>query len=92
MNIPFVECGEHGSDRPAFLCIHLISEVGCGWNEPDKPDTESEFADCIHAWCDDCEDIGRLTTGYIEESFAQPQLICESCALRFKESAIIKKI
>lgn len=89
MSEKFVECGSHGKAKPAFICIHLTIEKGIGWNEsevPEKPD-DSEFYDCIKAWCDDCENVGRLTTGFIENSFANIQLVCEECALKFKEAS-----
>ena len=85
-----IECGNHGQSRPAFLCIHLTTEKNAGWNEPEFRQTveESEFFDCIQAWCNDCEDIGKLTTGFVENAFANVQMVCEECALRLKESNI----
>jgi hypothetical protein len=88
MGDKFVECGSHGKSKPAFLCVHLIREENVGWNEPEVYDRteDDDFYDCIHAWCDDCEDIGRLTTGFVENSFANVQLVCEECALKFKQA------
>ncbi|HEX3102763.1 MAG TPA: hypothetical protein VHQ01_13270, partial [Pyrinomonadaceae bacterium] len=51
----------------------------------DKAEND-DFYGCINAWCDDCEDIGRLTTGFIEDSFADIQLVCEECALKIKRA------
>lgn len=88
MSDKFVECGNHGKSKPAFLCLHLITEKNVGWHEVEATDVAAlgEFQGCIKAWCDDCEDIGRLTTGFIENSFANIQLLCEECALKIKQN------
>jgi hypothetical protein len=81
-----VECGTHGNSAPAFLCWHLIHESNVGWNEAiqDEETPDDRFFGCVKAHCDDCEDIARLTTGFVEQSFANIQLVCEECALRIK--------
>ena len=83
----YVECGSHGTSKPAFLCWHLIHESNVGWNEPATTDrlVDDDFHGSVKAWCDDCEDIGKLTTGFIENSFANIQLVCEECALKIKQ-------
>ena len=84
----FVECGAHGNSRPAFLCWHLLHEENAGWNEHEESpgSDQGDFAGCIKAHCDDCESIAQLTTGFVEQAFANIQLVCEKCALRIKRA------
>ena len=86
----FVECGAHGASKPAFVCCHLAYETDVGWNEPDVYDKaeDDDFYGCINAWCDKCEVKAISTGGWNDESeyFADIQLVCEECALRFKEA------
>ena len=88
MGKKFVECGCHGQAKPAFLCYHLINEENVGWNEPevyDKSD-DDDFFGCINVWCNKCEAKAISTGGWNDESeaFANIQLVCENCALKFK--------
>lgn len=89
MSDKFVECGEHGEARPAFVCHHLVSGEKVGWYEPDEcsDDEDDEFAGCINAWCEECEKVCNEGGGWNDETeaFAQITLVCENCALRFKE-------
>ena len=88
MRDKLVECDSHGEVRPAFVCHHLLSGERVGWNEPDEYDDEAdEFAGCINAWCDECEGVANAGGGWNDETeaFADIRLVCETCALRFKE-------
>ena len=84
----FVECGSHGSSRPAFICRHLAYESNVGWNEPQvyNKSPNEPFYGCVNAWCDDCEKIAVLTNGIVENSYADVLLVCEECALKIKHS------
>jgi hypothetical protein len=90
MTEKFVECHSHGKSKPAFLCHHLLTGEKVGWNEPDEyeKDEDSEFSGCINAWCDKCEEIAVKTGGWTDESeaFANIKLVCENCALKFKQA------
>ena len=86
----FIECGNHGNSKPAFICYHLVHEVSVGWNEPEVYDKgeDDPFYGCINAWCDMCEAKAISTGDWNDESeaFANIQLICEICALRIREA------
>ena len=88
MSDKFVECGNHGRAKPAFLCLHLRTNSRVGWNEPDAYDydEDSDFFGCINAWCDPCERKAIETGGWNDESeaFAEIGLVCEACALRIR--------
>jgi hypothetical protein len=90
MTEKFVECYSHGKSKPAFLCQHLLTGEKVGWNEPDEyvEDESFEFSGCINAWCNKCEEFAVKTGGWTDESeeFANIQLVCENCALKFKEA------
>lgn len=88
MNDKFIECGNHGKSKPAFLCWHLINEQAAGWNDAidDLESPDDPFFECIKAHCDDCESVAILTTGFVEQSFANIQLVCEECALKIKRA------
>ena len=81
MNQKVVDCYTHGEVRPAFVCHHLLNGTSVGWNEPDEYECESddEFAGCINAWCDECEEKANNTGGWNDESeaFADIRLVCE---------------
>lgn len=90
MSEKFVECCNHGKAKPAFLCHHLLEEENVGWNEPEEYgyEEDDEFAGCINAWCDKCEEVAIKCGGWNEESesFADIKLVCENCALKFKQA------
>ena len=90
MSEKFVECDSHGETRPAFVCHHFFSGERVGWNEPGEyeEDEDDEFAGCINAWCDNCEEFVNKIGTWNEESeaFADIRLVCENCALKFKEA------
>ena len=72
----------------AFVCHHLLSGQPVGWNEPEEypEDEDDEFAGCINAWCDECEDVVNAAGEWNDETeaFADIRLICENCALQIK--------
>jgi hypothetical protein len=84
-----VECETHGEISPAFICHHLLSHKKVGWNEPEtyEFDQDDEFAGCINAWCDRCEDFVNKIGEWNDESeaFADIRLVCERCAKKLKE-------
>lgn len=90
MSDKFVECGAHGQAKPAFICHHLLEEENVGWYEPEEYelDDDDEFAGCLNAWCEKCEEVANKSGGWNDESeaFAQIKLVCESCALRIKQA------
>lgn len=83
-----VECGTHGSTRPAFVCQHLIGGRRVGWHEPveNNVDPEDQFSGCINAWCDSCEKARVKYGGWNDqsESLAKVTMVCEECALKYK--------
>ena len=83
-----IECNEHGNTKVAFVCHHLLSGECVGWNEPEEydEDPDDEFAGCINAWCDECENVANAGGGWNDETeaFADIQLICENCARAIK--------
>jgi hypothetical protein len=90
MSDKFVECCSHGKATPAFVCQHFLTGEKVGWNEPDEYEynEDDEFAGCINAWCDECEEFVNKIGEWNEESetFANIRLVCENCALNFKEA------
>jgi hypothetical protein len=92
MDDKFVECGSHGKSKPAFVGRHLIEAENIGWNEPAEYSIDEyfEFAGGINGWCDKCEAAAVKSGGWNDESeaFAGITLICENCALKFKEAKI----
>jgi len=88
MGKKFVECGCHGQAKPAFLCYHLINEENVAGMSPRSTTNRmmTIFFGCINAWCNKCEAKAISTRGWNDESeaFANIQLVCENCALKFK--------
>ena len=84
-----VECNSHGKAPMAFVCVHLLSGERVGWNEPEEytDDPDDEFSGCLNAWCDACEEVAESTGGWNEESekFADIHVVCEPCALSYRE-------
>jgi hypothetical protein len=77
-----MECPRHGLQRPTFVCKHLQSAEGLGFNRPDiarDPDWPFE-----NAWCDKCDEVLNEEGEWNErsEKFAGIIAICEGC---FKE-------
>jgi hypothetical protein len=85
----YVECGEHGSRRRAFICQHLNHNKKTGFEEafPTYPDMDLEEDDDFQAWCSDCEKVRVKYDGWNDESmeFAKIRLVCENCYFAIKE-------
>ena len=84
-----LDCGNHGFQRPAFVCKHLNLEKAVGFEEAFEtyPGMELDQDDDLQAWCNECEEI-RLKYGeWNEESekFAQIKLVCENCYFEMKK-------
>ena len=75
-----VECGKHGTVRPAFVCRHLVETLHDGvargllWSRDEDGN--------VNAYCDRCDGLleraGGEWTAEIEAE-ARIQLICEMC-------------
>jgi hypothetical protein len=80
-----VDCGQHGTCGPAFVCRHLVHGVERGFyaancpNPDDPPDGDSE--DCYNGWCEECEQERLRCGGWTDESeaFAGITLVCVRC-------------
>ena len=70
-----VDCGEHGTQRPAYICQHLLGSSGLGFFTPDSGDGELE------GWCADCERVRAGVGEWNDESekYAGITLVCERC-------------
>lgn len=83
-----VNCHEHGANRTAFVCQHLVGSANRGFEEAFTTfkGMELEEDDDFQAWCNECE-IERLRTdGWNDDSmkFAKIKLICEECYFEIK--------
>lgn len=79
-----VECPEHGSEPPAFVCRHLNLETPVGFVEgydPDDPETE-----LYQAWCRACDEVLVEEGDWNDrsEAFAGIRLVCRSCYRQMK--------
>ena len=75
-----VECGEHGTVRPAFVCGHLVETLRDGmargllWSRDDDGN--------VNAYCDACDGLlDRAGGEWTEEIEAKAKvtMICEAC-------------
>jgi hypothetical protein len=75
-----IHCDSHGAQRPTFVCRHLVSGVGLGFNEPCGPQDE-DASDEQAAWCDHCEEARLAGGGWTAKSEAEAgiSLICALC-------------
>ena len=71
-----VHCQQHGDNREAFMCEHLLRGRGLGfcW---DIEDTSNPYPD---AWCPGCEQM-RGPTGDFDSDYARAtfRLVCGAC-------------
>ncbi len=69
-------CRTHGASFPTYLCTHLFSETGQGFNVADDPGNPRP-----DAWCDRCEAVLLREGGWTEaaEAFADVGLACGTC-------------
>lgn len=89
-----VACEEHGANRVAFVCQHLINSKNKGFEEAFSTfkGMELEKDDEFQAWCNKCE-IERLKTdGWNDESMelAKIKVVCEDCYFDIKEKNLKK--
>jgi hypothetical protein len=73
-----IECAKHGTGAQAFLCHHLIQNVGLEFHR-DEPTAENPYPD---AWCRAFEEVRRRAGGWdgLEPASAPPiRLVCGHC-------------
>lgn len=84
-----INCDRHGTNRMAFVCQHLNTEIKTGFEEafPTFKGMELGEDDDLQAWCDLCEAERLRTDGWTDESmkFANIRLVCEDCYFEIKE-------
>jgi hypothetical protein len=75
-----LECGTHGTVRPAFVCCHLVDTLrddvprGLLWSRDEDGN--------VNAYCDACDQMLEAGGGeWTDELGAQAKvkIICESC-------------
>lgn len=80
-----VECPDHGTEGPAFVCRHLNLETPVGFIEgydPDDPETE-----LYQAWCHGCDEVLLREGDWNDrsEAFARSRLVCRGCYRQMRE-------
>lgn len=74
-----VTCDEHGERRATFICQHLVTGSGLGFNYAGDPENPDDV--CPDAWCDSCdavlEEAGEWTESALEA--ADIKLACDLC-------------
>lgn len=80
-----VECAEHGSEPPAFVCRHLNLETPVGFVEgfdPEEPEVE-----LYQAWCHACDEVLVEEGEWNDrsEAFAGIHMVCRECYRRMRE-------
>ena len=83
-------CESHGNLQAAFVCQHLFSGSGRGFNwaeDPDDPD-----ARCPDAWCNACEAIWQEEGEWNEHAmaFADIKVVCVLCYESIRERNWVK--
>ena len=75
-----IRCDQHGTQRPTFVCRHLVSGVGLGFIEP-QGEQDADASDEQAAWCDQCEEARLAGGGWTAKSEAEAgvSLICAVC-------------
>jgi hypothetical protein len=76
-----IVCDEHGLAQEAFLCRHLLTGTGLGFEEGDEVPGEGR-----EAWCHECERY-RVSHGGWSDEVPPPAgtaLVCEHCYGRIK--------
>ena len=80
-----MECENHGSNPPAFICRHLQHGIGIGFHEPEEEfDSEWPFR---NGWCSECEAFAIKQGGWNDasEAFAQVLPVCDGCYEEIKQ-------
>jgi uncharacterized protein YegJ (DUF2314 family) len=84
-----LKCATHGSGAAAFLCLHLIENVGLEFHRAEL----TEQTPLPDAWCGRCEKLRRRTGGWEQLDASAPPpiaLVCGQCyqgLLKHHESA-----
>ena len=79
----FVECGEHGKSKPAYVCTHLVQTLGD--HIPRGIVWIRDEDGCVNGYCDACNMRLDLADGRWNdeiEAEAAIKLICEGCFRR----------
>lgn len=74
-----VTCEAHGDRQAAFVCQHLFSGSGLGFNWAE--DSENPDAHCPDAWCDACNTAFEAAGEWTESAMALAniKLVCDRC-------------
>jgi len=74
-----LKCDTHGSSNATFICQHLASGEGLGFNLGYDPDNPDEL--CSDAWCNKCEEVLDVEGEWNDksEAFADIKVMCEHC-------------
>jgi hypothetical protein len=80
-----VACERHGKCQTAFVCQHLFSGSGLGFNwaeDPENPDGQ-----CPDAWCDACEVVLQEEGEWTERAMALADIkvVCALCYENLRE-------
>ena len=80
-----VDCGEHGTCGPAFVCRHARQGTSLGFyvaNSPNLEDSDAgDFEGSPNGWCEECEKKRIQCGGWNDESeaFSGITLVCTRC-------------
>ena len=80
-----VECASHGSREATYVCQHLVSGEGSGFNYAHDEEDPDEL--WPGAWCDACERVLDAEGEWNDrsEAFARIRLLCDGCQLIFSD-------
>ena len=80
-----VECARHGSREATYVCQHLISGEGTGYNYAYGEEDPDEL--WPGAWCDACERVldAEGEWNARSEAFARIRLLCDGCYQTVRE-------
>ena len=80
-----VQCARHGSGEATYVCQHLVSGEGSGFNYAYGEEDPDEL--WPGAWCDACERVLDAEGGWNDrsEAFAHIRLLCDGCYQTVRE-------
>jgi hypothetical protein len=80
-----VECARHGSREATYVCQHLVSGEGTGFNYAYGDEDPDEL--WPGAWCDACERVldAEGEWNARSEAFARIRLLCDGCYQTVRE-------
>ena len=82
-----VRCAQHGDNREAFMCKHLLHGTGLGFHF-DTDDLTNPFPD---AWCPDGERVKgaskQFDSDYARATF---KLVCGACYQEIKARNVLE--